>query len=216
MRSKKNVHVLMSAVGWVTSFVSALLEALLEKGISAEKIHEFVTSSGKVSIAKIVDALAGDINGVVDVPVETVGAENAYAVSVDYNMSVEEAVKLGSYDWSNSDVTTKNFPTKLSGKTDVEIKLFHFDRNISSENAIMEMDKTGYRPAETHELLALGAKYPDLQREFSIIALGSVWRHLDGSRYVAYLRRRDSRRKLHLRNFGIDWLGRCRFAAVRK
>jgi len=86
--SKKNVHVLMSAVGWITSFVSALLEALLERGISPEKIHAFVTNDGKASIAKIVDILVGDINEYAD-------AEQPKSVPVVGKYFL--TVKLGTY-----------------------------------------------------------------------------------------------------------------------
>jgi undecaprenyl-diphosphatase len=53
-------------------------------------------------------------------------------------------------------------------------KLFHFNRDISSEDAIAEMDKDGFRPATLAELLALGEAQPELQKQFPIIALSSV------------------------------------------
>ena len=143
-------------------------------------------------------------------------ASNTYPLSVNYGMSVEDAVKLGRYDWANSDITSRNFPTKRTGKADLTIKFMQFNRAISTEDALRELDRMGYRPAELHEILAFGEKYPDVQREFPIVALGSVWQGRDGGRGVPCLSRSGSGRVLHLDWIGDDWNGICRFAAVRK
>ena len=145
-------------------------------------------------------------------------AENGtvYSLSIDYEMSVDEAKKRGNYDWVNNNITQENFPTKRKGKAEIEIKLFHFNRYISSEDVIKEMDNAGYRPAELHELLVLGEKYPDLQREFPIAALGSVWLAPDGNRDVPFLNRLGSKRILNLSWLELDWNGRWRFVALRK
>ncbi|KKR48343.1 MAG: hypothetical protein UT86_C0007G0022, partial [Candidatus Magasanikbacteria bacterium GW2011_GWC2_40_17] len=86
----------------------------------------------------------------------------------------------------------------------------------STDEVLAEMDRHGLRPALYEELLAFGAKYPDEQRQFPIIALGSVWRGFGGRLRVAYLSRGGSERSLSLYWFGGDWNGFCRFLAVRK
>jgi len=139
-----------------------------------------------------------------------------YAISANYDLSVEKAVKAGKYDWSNSDITTKHFPSSRKGAAELEITLVHFDREIDSDEAIRELDKMGLRPVELPELLALGAKYPDVQREFPVIALGSVWQYPLDYRFVPYLSESSGRRGLGLDWFGHRWHRRCRFAAVRK
>ena len=143
-------------------------------------------------------------------------ASNTYPLSVNYGMSVEDAVKLGLYDWANSDITSRNFPTKRTDKADLTIKFMQFNRAISTEDALRELDRMGYRPAELHEILAFGEKYPDVQREFPIVALGSVWRYRHGDRGVPYLDGGGSGRGLSLRWFEDDWRDIVRFAAVRK
>ena len=139
-----------------------------------------------------------------------------YDVQVDYDLTVAKAVKAGKYDWSNSDITAEHFPTKRSGKATVTLELVHFDKTMSSDNVLAELDAQGLRPAELRELLALGAAYPELQREFPIIELESVWQNPDGDRNVAYLFRNGSKRSLDLHWFDIGWDENCRFAAVRK
>ena len=137
-------------------------------------------------------------------------------ISANYGMSVEDAVALGRYDWANSDITSKNFPTKRTGKTELTIDLVHFSRAIPTENALRELDRMDMRSAELHELLAFGEKYPDVQREFPIVALGSVWQYRDGGRYVPYLYGNGSRRSLRLHWIVNGWNDVYRFAAVRK
>ncbi|PIR97979.1 MAG: hypothetical protein COT89_01875 [Candidatus Colwellbacteria bacterium CG10_big_fil_rev_8_21_14_0_10_42_22] len=143
-------------------------------------------------------------------------ASATYPITVDYGLSVEAMVKAGRYDWVNDYITSRNFPTKKKGKKQVVVELIHLNRSVSTDDALKELDKMGMRPAELHELLALGQMYPELQREFPVVALGSVWQNPNGNRYVSYLSRDDSERNLYLDWFEVDWYGFFRFAAVRK
>lgn len=129
--------------------------------------------------------------------------------------SIADLVKAGNYDYANSDITDNHFERSTVKKT-VVYKLFHFDRVITSEDAIKEMEKEGYQPAKAYELLSLGEKQPELQRKFPIIALGSVWVDPNGHRYVVYLISHGSKREAHLDAFDYKWYGPCRFLAVAK
>jgi hypothetical protein len=143
-------------------------------------------------------------------------AGNSYPVTVNYDLSVEDAVEAGKYDWSNSDVSTKHFPSKRKGTAEAEIILVHFNREIESDEAIRELDKMGLRPAELSDGLAFGAKYPDVQREFPVVILGSVWQSPLGGRRCAYLVRDSGKRYLDLRWLDYGWDSGYRFAALRK
>ncbi len=101
-------------------------------------------------------------------------------------------------------------------KVEVSAKLFHFNRDISSGDAISEMDKTGYRPATLMELLVLGFLFPEMQRQFPIVALGSLWRIAGSFRVVPSLGVGGSRRELDLHWFDNDWDAHSRFLGVRK
>lgn len=138
-----------------------------------------------------------------------------YSVIVDYNQSLNKMILAGKYDLVNQEITEKNFPSKLSGSVPLNFELFHFNRLISSESAVAELDKMGFRPATVRELLSFGAKYPEMQREFPVVALGEV-SEIDGNRRVAGLGRDVSGRGLGLDWWSVDWIGRCRFLAVRK
>ena len=145
--------------------------------------------------------------------------EGIITLTVDYNQTINQMVAAGNYDWKNSDITEDNFPlpTELLGKKmPVPAKLLHFNRDISSEDAISEMERTGYRSAILSELLALGKSQPDLQRKFPINALGSVWRVTNGDRFVPVLRVDGQRRELNLLWLGRNWRGDYHFLAVCK
>ena len=134
---------------------------------------------------------------------------------VDYGMDLAMMISVGRYDWVNRDITTDRFPLNGSGKTKVDAKLVYFGYNISSENVVKELDKKGFRPATIEELLAFGVTNPEIQRQFPVVALGSVCK-VDGDRVVACLFRSVSGRSLDLGLWHGDWLDYFRFLAVRK
>ena len=139
-----------------------------------------------------------------------------FKVVVDYRKSLAEMISAGKYDWPDSDITQKHFPVKGRGQQEVEVALFHFKKIMISKEVIAEMAKGDYRPAEIEKLLALGASQPELQKEFPIVGLGSVWQGPFGFRLVPCLGWRGAGRDLGLRWFEDGWSGRCRFAAVRQ
>lgn len=133
---------------------------------------------------------------------------------VDYTQPLSELIKSCNFDWINSDITEKHFPTAKRPNQEVEFKMFHFNRYITSDQVIQEMDEEEYRPAELPELLAYAKSNPDEQRKYPIVGLGSVWRNFRGSRYVPCLWRDSCGRGLDW--YGSEWHERCRFLGVRK
>lgn len=141
-----------------------------------------------------------------------------YKVIVDYDRSVEEAIKAGKYDRINYEITSKNFPSNRKGTVETEIILFHPNRYILYKEVICELGKSEFRPAELPELLAFGATYPDVQRKFPVVALGSIWQrpHSCGNVPCLYSHYHSITRTLSLRWFNDGWIPRYRFAAVHK
>ncbi len=133
---------------------------------------------------------------------------------IDYRMSLQQMIAAGNYDWVNGDITTQRFPHAQDGQTEITVELIHFDRTISSEDAIDELRHRGLRPATIAELLAYGARFPEEQRKFPIIALGSV-AGLGGGRDVPSLDGCGGGRDLGLDWWDGGWGGDCRFLAVR-
>lgn len=136
-------------------------------------------------------------------------------IIVDYSLSLEAMIALGKYDWKNVGITAERFPIKGNGKHERTAQLIHFNRIISTDDTEKELDKMGLRSGTIEELLAFGATFPEMQRRFSIIALGSV-AGIRGNRNVAFLGRDGSERDLDLRWPVSGWHEDCRFLAFPK
>jgi len=141
---------------------------------------------------------------------------DTYTAVVDYGMSLTDMIRAGKYDWFDDDITAEPFPVTGSGKVEISFQLVHHNKDVSSDYALSHMEANGLRPATLVELLAFGAKYPEIQREFLIVALGSSWVNRDGYRGVPCLSGGGSGRRLYLFWFGRDWNDDCRFLAVCK
>ncbi|MFA5029122.1 MAG: hypothetical protein WC518_00005, partial [Patescibacteria group bacterium] len=88
-------------------------------------------------------------------------------------------------------------------------ELLHLGYDISDDDATAEAKKRGYRRATPREVLTLGAKYPDLQRQFPIVAAptGDGVLCLDGD---------GALRDLYVGHSEGDCSRICRFAVVRE
>lgn len=144
-----------------------------------------------------------------------VSVSETFPVVIDYEKSLQAMIRAGRYDWTNSDITEKHFPV-ASGPIEISMELVHFDRAMTSEEVLAELDRKGLRPATLPELLAFGAKYPEKQREFPVVALASVWRNWVAGRRVPYLWSLADGRGLDLDWLDSGWDEHYRFAAVRK
>lgn len=209
-KSKKDTSAIVSALGVLMSIITALVSAVRKQGGTDADIYRLATPEGESLIEKIAALIvqAGK-------PIEKL-AENCYKVLVDYEQTLQQMITNGKYDYTNSDINASNFPTQGNGQQNIVVELVHFGRDMESEAVLKEFESRGLRAATLPELLVFGATYPEKQREFPIIALGSVWQIRNGNRYVPYLVRNGSGRELGLVWFGIKWNDFCRFAAVRK
>lgn len=182
------------------SELRGLRKVMESKNLSVSQVIELINSSN-VSDGKVIDAF-GEI-----------------LLIIDYAKTIEQAIADGKYDGKNQNITDKNFPIapELAGKRiEASARLFHFDRDISSDDAIAEMGKDGYRPATLMELLVLDVMYPELHRQFSIIALGSVWCLAEGIPLVPCLEVFGTKREFYLCQFVRDWRPLFYFLGVRQ
>jgi len=188
----------VSPIGFDVGETHEALIRLRKAGFTPADLHR-IAESDEIA-QKMVEALRG----------------GAYPVTVDYSKTIEEMVAAGGYNYANPDITTKNFPPKGKGIVEVQIQLVHFNRVMSSDAVLEELDKMGLKPVMPMEISALGAKYPDLQRQFPIAGLGQVWQVPNGNRNVLCLESDDRKRNLNLNWLENDWNENWRFAAVRK
>lgn len=184
---------------------SKLDAKIKEKGGTEDALHVLAKEEG----APLLDVIA-------DLLVKAELKTRNRSVEVNYAKSLADMVKAGKYDCANENIVAKNFPIEGTGVVETELVFVHFNRDIGSEAAIKELEQMGLVPCKIEHLLALGAKHPDLQREYPIICLGSSWVVSDGRRGVPCLSYWFAGRRLRLRWFDREWARYCRFAAVRK
>ncbi len=142
---------------------------------------------------------------------------DVYHVVINYTHTLGEMIQAGQYDGGvNDNITAEHFPISGEGMVEAKLELVHFNRVMESEEVLKEFAKAGLEPAKIEHLLAFGAKYPDVQRQFPIIALGSVWQFRSGSHFVAVLWGGSFDRYLGLLCFDFGWHEDCRFLAVRQ
>lgn len=146
-----------------------------------------------------------------------------FRLTVDYGQTLEAMIAAGNYNWKDDDLTAKRFPIKGNGIVQFEACLFHFNRAIESKDAIKAIEtadpKNPWVPAKTEHLLSFGIAFPDEQRKYPVIALGSVAK-IDGRRYAPGLWEFVSERSLGPlwlgRGRGREWGEHWRFLAVRQ
>lgn len=138
-----------------------------------------------------------------------------HRLTVDRSQPLQNMIAAGKYDWVNFNITPEHFPAGRSGVTEAEAVLVHFDRSITTGEALGELERANLRPADLPELLAFGAQHPDVQREFPIVELASVWSARDDYRNVASLCGGAGGRSLLLNWLEHGWYSGSRFLAFR-
>ncbi len=98
------------------------------------------------------------------------------SVTIDCSKTLAELIAAGHYDWKNPAINAKNFSMDRECASTVHLEVVRFSRwwiAHTTRNIEDQLDDMGYRSATLPELLAVGAKFPELQRQFPIVALGS-------------------------------------------
>jgi len=217
----------LSALGVMWEIWKSLTDEILSLGGDDEAIRLIETDDDlRLQIAELVMAKA---RGIKDAAKQIVSPylTSVHDLVIDFSRDLGQMIAAGKYDWINSDITAEHFPLNGAGKRKVRVELLHFNQYFKNgDEAIAKLKEVNdwlvqqganyrYRFACIEELLALGAVRPDLQRQFPIAALGSIWRRA-GDRNFAYLRRDDARRYLSLSCLEDDFGGGWRFAVVRE
>jgi len=96
-----------------------------------------------------------------------------FPVLVNYGFNLVEMIERGKYDWKNDEITPKNFKIEGSGEIPVDLVLVHFGESITTQDVKQRLSDQGLVSAKIEHLLAFGARYPELQRKFPVVALGS-------------------------------------------
>lgn len=99
-----------------------------------------------------------------------------YPVKINYQLTLSMMIVLGKYQKVDSDITAEHFSITKSGEMEENLVIFPFEKRISTVEIVTIMGSENYEPAAIEHILAFGAKYPEVQKQFPISALGSRWR----------------------------------------
>jgi hypothetical protein len=190
----------------ISTVLQSLIDKLKQRGQSENDIIRIVDVQGDALLDKCADLMTEAARQ----------PREVFQLSVNYDLSIEDAVEAGDYQAVNASFTSKNFPSSQHGQAQLEIILIRFELRMTSENVLNELDKQGLRPAKLPEFLAFGAAYPEVQRSFSVVGLGSECMDRRGYRSVPCLYEASEGRYLDLHWWDDGWYSYSRFAAVRK
>ncbi len=204
VKTRKDVSIIVIDDG-ITAYVwRRLAEAVSERGGTAEHIHSL--ASDETLIGNIADLIVG----------RNINLQRVFRLKIDYNLSLGAMINRGSYNWVHPDITEAHFPIEGEGKKTVTLELVHFAKPMTSDKVEKEFKASGLTPGKIEHFLALGAKYPDLQRQFPIIASGAFWRFPPDHRLAPVLWGDPSGRRLSLGWAEDGWDAGFRFLALRE
>jgi hypothetical protein len=136
-------------------------------------------------------------------------------IAVDYGTVLQDIIAAGKYDWMDNAITPKHFPVEGDGIKKFRTRIFHFGRYISSEDAVVAIEKEMFVTATHVHGLVYSTMFPDDQRKHPIVCLGSS-AQVHGNRRIVRLDGSGAGRYLDLGFWGAGWRGISRFLGVQE
>jgi hypothetical protein len=173
-------------------------------------------SKGDISpneAVRLLESCEAELSGLGTTPASIV--QSLFPLVVDYDLSIEELVRRGGYDWSDGDINGKKFLIDRHGQECVNAELVHLNEAVSTKDALRGLANRNLHTANIVETLTFGLTYKDKQRKYPIVGLGSSCTVL-GDRYFPCLWSIGSERRLDLHWTDSGWHSDCRFLAIRK
>lgn len=210
-------HEVMGALDLSGRFFNALAVSVMSRGGGLEDLRRAVDD--RQLLEKITDLIVPKVFSeevlppFFKLPVDYQASLNFRDLQKDFTPGGVSRVFADSHEWHEH--ASCRLMDCTSG--DRVMRLWHLDRKVSSEKAIRELTRLhepyAYRPATPWELYAFSRVYPDLQRQFWIVALGAhfMWR---GQPCVAVLQGDENQRMFEHYLLDHPWSKKCRFLSV--
>jgi hypothetical protein len=132
--------------------------------------------------------------------------------------SIPEILKAGKYRYVHEYLTQKNFPDAHRRRVFLRPRVFHFDRELLTEDVTKMMATDRHLPATFFDLLRYGAVSPDERHPFPLIALGTVIMYSDpGFDPVPHgtcIQDFSGARGINLTHLADGWGRGCRFLGI--
>lgn len=162
------------------SFFEVLLEDIRSLGGSDNDLYRILEPENKLLILRFAEMIMGK-----HVPFEQY--PSSWDITVDYSININDMIDNGNYDYVHKNIDSSYFFYDTSGISELEIHIIHLNGGYHINQVVQTLSEHNWRPINFLELLCLGIQYPDLQRQFSIIALDASWFDNSGICYMPYL-----------------------------
>ena len=231
MGKRTDYAALRQGFGLARGLGDEFIQACERNDVPIEAVHRLVTPQGCETMDEVVRRVFADWRAEQPKLAEPKGGSPyrdappngnpSFSAPIVYVQPEFEELQRRFPGYVNPDYKGKRFDPiercKAVSKENREVafEYVHMDRDASTDEVLAEMDRKGLRPALYEELLGFAEKYPDEQRKYPIVALGSETR-VRARRSVACLWHDGNGRGLNLSWAGRDWYGLFRFLAVRK
>lgn len=138
---------------------------------------------------------------------------------VDYGQSLQMMLMAGHYDLKFGDFPPQLFPLEGKGRVEFEARYFSFKRRMSIQSAMEWIPRENkvnlWSPARIEHVFSHGAVFPNEQRKFSIVGLGSIAR-INEKNYAPVLHGSSFERVVALGWCDNDWPAGTHFLAVHR
>lgn len=137
----------------------------------------------------------------------------------DYNQSIVDLILENNFDIVDLRASEIYMPQESGFSRQIFLAktfFYHFDKKMTSQEVLNIMQEDGREPANSLELLSLSKKFPSLQKEFPIVALGHAFLDSLERLSVCNLFARNYKRELRVVNFNSLWPENYRFMALDK
>lgn len=206
MASKSKLSV-GRGIGLITDFFTQLTKEVERLKRDPETVLERLREPG------IITAIASMIVATAQVALKC--SDRTVSITMDLSKTMTQLIANGRYGSVIPAIANHFSVPSGEGDRTIVVHLLHYNEQMISDFVLADMGSQGLRPATFLELLWIGIQHPLLQREFPIIALGTVaW--VGHDRSVVCLGPSVRLRALYLSPYDGGWAESCRFAAVSK
>lgn len=125
---------------------------------------------------------------------------------IDYDEPLGDKLSAAKFDWVHHDITAEHYPFAQKGKKTLALSLVNLGDGYyptsEVEAAIKRMEAA---TSDLAQQLEVAKKFPELQRELYMVALGSRWRYPYEGVLVPALDRNYDGRNLNLDSYDDEW-----------
>lgn len=125
---------------------------------------------------------------------------------IDYDEPLSDKLAACKFDWVNEDITAEHYPFEQKGKKKLTLSLVNLgDGDYPTSQVEAAIKRLEAVSSDLAAQLDVAKRFPNLQRELYIVALGSRWRFNNGGLLVPVLYGDYFKRVLLLGLNDLEW-----------